>query len=291
MALVVLDACTRGSNSAGRTSGSPSGAVGLPGWFAFTVANGDLWVMRGDGSDRHRVTSSRDGVDFSPTWAPDASQLAFRHSTGAGVGSRDVIRIVRAEGGGVHDLIEGSFPAWSPDGELIAFRGVEGIDLAVIRPDGSGLRSLGSPGSECPVWSPDGTRLLFCRNQTRSGVVSNDWDVWVMDRDGSDQHRLTNDPARDYPIAWSSDGSKIVFFSDRSGHAASYVMAADGSGVDRVTDATNLTSVSVWLPDGRFIIAATESDPPEWFVLDADGRRRPVPQLRGAFDPIAWVGT
>src|ERR1041385_1138460 len=71
LALLLLDACTRASG--------PSGPA-LPGWFAFTVASGDLWVVRGDGSDRHRVTSSGDGVDFSPTWAPDASQLAFRHS-------------------------------------------------------------------------------------------------------------------------------------------------------------------------------------------------------------------
>jgi Tol biopolymer transport system component len=70
------------------TSSSPA-ALSLPGWFAFTLAGGDLWVTRADGSDRRQVTSSGDGVDISPTWAPDASQLAFRHSTGAGGGPQD----------------------------------------------------------------------------------------------------------------------------------------------------------------------------------------------------------
>lgn len=288
--LLVLDACTRGA-TAGKTRGSSPSASFLPGWFAFTIAGGDLWVMRGDGSDRHQVTRSGAGVDFSPTWAPDASRLAFRHSTGTGGGPRDtdMIRIVQYDGTGERDVIEGSFPAWSPDGALIAFRGIEGVDLAVIRPDGSGLRSLGSPGSECPVWSPDGTRILYCRNQDVSGLVSDDWEVWVMKRDGSDQRQITNDPARDYPIAWSPDGSRIVFFSDRDGRGASYVMAADGSGVAPITEATNLSSVNVWLPDGRFIISSAAGAPPEWFLLDTGGGRQHLPQLRGAFDPIAWI--
>jgi Tol biopolymer transport system component len=270
---------------------SSTATLSLSGWFAFTVTGGDLWVMRGDGSDRHQVTTSGDGVDISPTWAPNASRLAFRHSTGAGGGQRDTdtIRIVQADGTGERHLVDGSFPAWSPDGALIAFRGVEGVDLAVIRPDGTGLRSLGARHSECPVWSPDGTRILYCRNEDLSGVVSNNWDVWVMNRDGSGQHQLTNDPARDYPVAWSKDGSRIVFFSDRDGKGASYVMQADGSSVARVTQATDLSSVGVWLPDGRFIIMSADGDTPEWYLVDASGQRRRIPQLSGAFDPIAWV--
>lgn len=287
--LVVLEACTRGA-AAGKTPGSAPASF-LPGWFAFTIAGGDLWVMRGDGSDRHQVTRSGAGVDFSPTWAPDASRLAYRHSTGTGGGplDTDMIRIVQADGSGERDLIEGSFPAWSPDGALIAFRGVEGVDLAVIGPDGSGLRSLGSPGSECPVWSPDAQRIAYCRNQDRSGVLSDNWEVWLMDRDGSDQRQITNDPARDYPIAWSPDGSRIVFFSDRDGRGASYLMAADGSGVAPVTEATDLSSVNIWLPDGRFIISSAAGAPPDWYLLDASGGRQHLPQLRGAFDPIAWI--
>jgi TolB protein len=121
--------------------------------------------------------------------------------------------------------------------------------------------------------------------------VSNDWDVWIMDRDGSHQHRLTSAAARDYPIAWSPDGSRIDFFSDRDGAGASFLMTADGSDVVRVTEATDLSSVNVWLPDGRFVIASAGDDPPEWYVLDPDGARHRLPQLRGAFDPIAWIGS
>jgi Tol biopolymer transport system component len=265
--------------------------LSLPGKFAFTLPGGDLWVMQGDGSERHEVTASGDGVDISPTWAPDGSRLAFRHSTGAAGNAQDsdTIRVEGADGSGARDLVAGSFPAWSPDGASIAFRGVDGVDLAVIKPDGTGLKSLGARNAECPVWSPDGLQILYCRNEEASGRVSDNWDVWVMNRDGHDQRQLTNDPARDYPVAWSKDGSRVAFFSERAGQGASYVMEADGSRVARVTDATDLSSVNVWLPDGRFIISSAGGDTPEWFVLDGSGARQQIPQLSGASDPIGWI--
>lgn len=284
-----LAACgTVPSPSASQPSAS---APSLAGWFAFTVAGGDLWAVRGDGADRHRLTTSGDAVDISPSWSPDASRLVFRHSTGTsgGLQDTDTIRIVQADGSGVRDLLPGSFPDWSPDGAWIAFRGITGVDLAIIRPDGSGLTPLGARNAECPVWSPDGLRILYCRNEDASGSVTDNWEIWVMNRDGSQQRQLTDNPARDYPIGWSADGSRIVFYSQRDGAGASYVMEADGSNVTRVTDATDLSSVGTWLSDGRFVISSAGEGIPRWFLLDATGARRAMPQLDGAFDPIGWI--
>lgn len=273
---------------------SPSSASeSLPGWFAFTVPGGDLWVMRGDGSGRRQVTESGDGVDTSPTWAPDARRLAFRHSvgTGGGPGNTDTIRIVQADGTGLRELVPGSFPAWSPDGDWIAFRGVSGVDLAVIKPDGSSLTPYGIENAECPVWAPDGRRILYCRNSDSGGGASDNWDVWVMNRDGSARRQLTQNPARDYPVAWSGDGSEIAFFSDRDGKGASFVMRADGSDQAPLTAATDLSAVGAWLPDGSFVIASGGGKAPEWYVLGRSEARKPIPQLSGAFDPIAWIGS
>jgi hypothetical protein len=66
-------------------------------------------------------------------------------------------------------------------------------------------------------------------------------------------------------------------------------MGADGSGAVGVTEATDLSSVGAWLPDGRFVIAAANGDIPEWYLLDGSGARLHIPQLTGAFDPIAWT--
>ena len=295
-ALVIATCACSPTPSPAGVSGSAAAsdqpaAPALPGWFAFTGRDGDLWVMRGDGSGRLQVTQPEGSVDFSPTWAPDASRLAFRSSTqpAGGAPSVDTIRIVNADGTAVRDLVEGSFPAWSPDGASIAFRGIDGVDLALIKPDGTGLRPLGVRNAECPVWSPDGSKLLYCRNEDSAGHVSNNWDVWVMKADGSDSRQLTNDPARDYPIAWSTDGSKVIVFSDREGRGASYLMASDGSEFTRITPSPDLSSVNVWLPDGRFVIAGSGADAPDWYVLDANGARQLIPQLAGAFDPLAWI--
>jgi hypothetical protein len=69
--------------------------------------------------------------------------------------------------------------------EALGINSFEGVDLALIKPDGSGLTSLGARNAECPVWSPDGMRILYCRNEDASGHVSDNWDIWVMNRDGS----------------------------------------------------------------------------------------------------------
>jgi Tol biopolymer transport system component len=293
LVLLVLVTVAVGCGPMPSPSAQPSAsALSLPGSFAFTVAGGDLWAVNGDGSGRHRLTTSGDGVDISPTWAPGASRLAYRHSTAASGGAQgtDEIRIVQADGSGARDLVAGSFPAWSPDGAWIAFRGTTGVDLALIRPDGSDLTPIGARNAECPVWSPDGMRILYCRNADASGVVSDNWEIWVMNRDGSQQHQLTDNPARDYPIAWSADGTRIVFYSQRDGPGASYLMDADGSNVSRLTAATDLSSVGAWLPDGRFVISSAGDGIPEWFLVDATGARQPIPQLSGAFDPIGWIG-
>ena len=57
-----------------------------------------------------------------------------------------------------------------------------------------------------------------------------------MNADGSNQTKLTNNPASDYLPSWSPDGSKIVFHSDRDGNNEIYVMNADGSNQTNITN-------------------------------------------------------
>ena len=82
--------------------------------------------------------------------------------------------------------------------------------------------------------------------------------------------RLTNNNAMDSGPAWSPDGSKIAFWSNREGKNKIYVMDADGSNVKRLT---NLDGVDpVWSPDGHKILFGSERDGnPELYVMDEDG--------------------
>ena len=56
-----------------------------------------------------------------------------------------------------------------------------------------------------------------------------------MRRDGTGARRLTRSPALDSTPAWSPDGRRIVFYSDRTGDDEVWVMNADGTGQHRIT--------------------------------------------------------
>jgi len=81
-----------------------------------------------------------------------------------------------------------------------------------------------------------------------------DFEIWVMNADGSDQHKLTDNSAVDSSPAWSPDGSQIAFISNRDGNDEVYIMNADGRDVRRLTQAAGSSeSFPAWSPDGMQI--------------------------------------
>ncbi len=103
-------------------------------------------------------------------------------------------------------------------------------------------------------------------------------EIYVMDADGGNQERLTNNPANDSDPDWSPDGTKIAFTSFRDGKRQIYVMNADGSHLKKLTDTRDNTDPD-WSPDGQKIAFTVH---PDWIndwvdyiaVMDADGRNR-----------------
>jgi Tol biopolymer transport system component len=173
-----------------------------------------------------------------------------------------------------------AWPDWSPDGRWIAFTrvGSDRGDVLLVRPDGTGVRSLtrASCNGDClsndyPVWSPDGRRIAFERalgplpSAGPPPVVG----MFVMDADGSNVRQLTQLEPRsgteDHSPSWSPDGRRIAFMRANNRVApvnasAIYTVTADGGEprlVRRMPPDRPGAGSPNWSPDGSRLLFST----------------------------------
>ena len=225
-------------------------------------------MARLDGSDLRQLTSGP-GVDVTPVWSPDGTQVMYASDRD---GNEDVW-IVRGDGTGARNLTNNpasdSHASWSPDGRQVVFCSTRGDgendDIYTINVDGSGLRRLTDNGlhwDTFPSFSPDGSKILFrrlLRQRTNEGSLFNS-EIMVMNADGTGAVNMTRDPWFDGWPSWSPDGRRIAFSSNRSDTYQIYIMNADGSGLVRVVDSPYTDVRPQWLPDGRGLVFNREHD-------------------------------
>ena len=154
-------------------------------------------------------------------------------------------------------------PTLSPDGNRIVFTrdsnrlvaldlwtdGAEVIDLSK---SGAKAIELGVPGDGQPNFSPDGRRIVFTSRRDR------DYEIYVMNADGSEQRRLTHSRGIDMNPVFSPDGRRIAFTSNRDGNYEIYVMDADGRNPQRVTRHPERSDFPCWHPDGKQVVFVGE---------------------------------
>jgi TolB protein len=92
-------------------------------------------------------------------------------------------------------------------------------------------RLTNSADDAMPSWSPTGDRIAYASQ--RNG----NWNIWVINTDGSGQAQLTHEPSIDAMPVWLPDGSGIAFRSTRDGAWGIWVMDADGGNPRKITDA------------------------------------------------------
>jgi TolB protein len=205
-------------------------------------------------------------------------RIAFSAYRPTSTGSDQQIITVSPNGTGTRQLTTnyGSTPDFSADGRKIAYAGRGGI--YVMDRFGNGKRLVADGTAYDPAWSPDGSKLAFVRQEPvygpDGGVDFHKADLWVMNADGSEQRKLTDDLAFDDNPTFSPDGTKVAF-DDEGGEL--WTINLDGSGRHNLTNTPNSGEYHPdFSPDGKKVAFSSpgQYNRSDIYTMNLDGTAR-----------------
>ena len=163
--------------------------------------------------------------DQLPTWMPDGKEIYFlsrrdgdRKSRLRKVGSAQVKAVGVVVG-------EGEYPTIGRSGSLV-FRGwgSTGVGIRLSANPLNDVQTItDSDNDTAPALSPDGQKIAFMSRRTGN------WEIYVVNTDGSDPQRLTDNPGDDGLPTWSPDSQAIAFITNREGNWSIRATTVDGS--------------------------------------------------------------
>jgi Tol biopolymer transport system component/serine/threonine protein kinase len=225
---------------AAQAAWSPSG--GRIVYWSNTDGQRDIYTVAADGGTRLAVTEDA-AIDWSPVWSTDGRFIYFASDRG---GAMILWRIAIDESsgrpGGTPEAVtagvqaSAELPRFSKDGTRLAFRSrVASVNPVAIPFDPVSL-AAGSPTildsrhhARVPSdISADGRQIAYF------SIGETQEDIFVGPPDGS-MRRVTDDPFRDRAPVFTPDGRSIVFYSNRDGHWAAWMVAVDGGGLRKLT--------------------------------------------------------
>ncbi|MDH3976760.1 MAG: hypothetical protein OEV42_21055 [Deltaproteobacteria bacterium] len=199
-----------------------------------------------------------------PTWSPDGTKIAFQRETGDYLPTADVelflIDVQTKTETKLTDVPGSSYsamPAWSPDGNTIAYVGFQPEGCynlhAILLMDSSGnpigpvtcqVTDGNIPMDAAPAWSPDGKEIAFTRRLYRGSTPSY-YELYKLSLSGQQVKKMTLSDGLNYAEftpSWSSDGKHIAVGSNKDGDFDIWLI--DSAGTDGFTDSykENLTN-------------------------------------------------
>jgi TolB protein len=201
-------------------------------------------------------------------------------------GPRYELQIADADGFNEQTVLSSSepiiSPAWSPDGNRIAYVSFEQNKPVVYVQtlSTSQRRAVANfrGSNSAPAWSPDGRRLAV--------VLSRDGNsqIYTMSADGGAPSRLTNSNSIDTEPSFSPDGRWILFTSDRGGSPQVYRMPATGGAAERITFDGSYNVSPRYSPDGKSFVFVQRNGNRFSIMLQELGSGQVIPLTQGGID-------
>jgi TolB protein len=237
-----------------------------------------VWLMNMDSSGVRQLTDMPGGTE-TPVFSPDGRKIVF--DVYVSDGNNDVFTM-NIDGSGLTQLTHSpgydGHPHWSTDGQRIVFNSDRSSpdpeapwsdrwhEIYSMRADGTDVRQHTHCESVCTYGSlsPDGRRVLY--RKVIDGPAFN-WslghsernsEIFIADADGQNELNISNNAAFDGWPAWSPDGQRIAFATNRSGPANTgqiWLMNPDGSGLRQLSKGPWSHAQPTWSADGKSIYA------------------------------------
>ena len=112
-----------------------------------------------------------------------------------------------------------------------------------------------------PQISPDGKNIAFTVTESNLAEGKSKTEVYLMDADGNNIRKLTDNPAADNHPRWSPDGKSLLFLSTRHEGLQAWLLPLDGGDPVQMTHFATGVSDAVWTSDGKHIVFTSDVFP------------------------------